>query len=86
MVLIDLSKQHARNVDLKAMQQINFTGNLEQAWNTTVFLFIEEVKDYLKTNYLRFFKRNSENTLNTFYESSFLFYLGVNTKWMSITV
>ena len=44
MILIDLSKQHARNVDLKVMQQINFTGNLEQALNTTVFLFIEEVK------------------------------------------
>ena len=45
MILIDLSKQLTRKVDLKAMQQINFTGNLEKAWNTTVFFFIEEVKE-----------------------------------------
>ena len=30
MIAIDLSKQQALDTDPKAMQQINFTGNLEQ--------------------------------------------------------
>ena len=30
MIAIDLSKQQALNADLETIQQINFTGNLEQ--------------------------------------------------------
>ena len=30
MIAIDLSKQQALDADLEAIQQINFTGNLEQ--------------------------------------------------------
>ena len=39
----DLSKQQRLNADLKAMQQINFTKNLE---NQLIFLFIiKEAKE-----------------------------------------
>ena len=42
-VAIDLSKQQELEVDPKAIQQTNFTGNLEV--NATIFLIIEEVKE-----------------------------------------
>ena len=45
MIAIDLSKQQAFDADPKAIQQINFTENLDQARNTTMFLIIEEVKE-----------------------------------------
>ena len=34
---IDLSKQQALDADPKAIQQINFTENLDQAGNKTMF-------------------------------------------------
>ena len=43
MMAIDLSKQLALDADPKAIQQINFTGNLEQ--QETIFFIIEEAKE-----------------------------------------
>ena len=37
LIAIDLRKQQALDADRKGMQQINFTGNLEQFGNTKVF-------------------------------------------------
>ena len=45
LIAIDLSKQQALNADPKAIQQTNFTGNLERAGNTTMFFIMEEVKE-----------------------------------------
>ena len=45
MIAIDLSKQQALNGDPTAIQQINFTANLDRAGNTTMFFIIEEVKE-----------------------------------------
>ena len=47
MMAIDLSKQQALDADPKAIQQINFTGNLvrEGDANTTMFCIIEEAKE-----------------------------------------
>ena len=45
MTAIDLSKQQALDADTKAIQQINFTGNLDRAGKTTMFFIIEEVKE-----------------------------------------
>ena len=36
MIAVDLCKQQALDVDPKAIQQINFTGNLERAGNTRI--------------------------------------------------
>ena len=44
MIAIDLSKQQALDVYPEAIQQINFTGNLEQKGNTPMFFIIEEVQ------------------------------------------
>ena len=45
MIAIDLRKKQAQDTDSKAIQQINFTGNLDQDGNTTMFAIIEEVKE-----------------------------------------
>ena len=42
MIAIDLSKQQELDSDPKAIQQINFTGNLEQ--QATTYFIIEEAK------------------------------------------
>ena len=41
----DLSRQQALKANLKAILQINFTGNLYRAGNTTVFFITEKVKE-----------------------------------------
>ena len=45
MIAIDLSKQQALDADPRAIQQINFTANLDRAENTTMFFVIEEAKE-----------------------------------------
>ena len=45
MIAIDLSKQQALNADPRAIQQINFTANLDRAGNTTIFFIAEEAKE-----------------------------------------
>ena len=47
MIAIDISKQQALGADSKAIQQINFTGNLERDRNanTIIFFIIEEAKE-----------------------------------------
>ena len=45
MIAIDLSKQQALDADPRAIQQINFTANLDRDGNTTTFFIIEEAKE-----------------------------------------
>ena len=45
MIAIDLSKQHALDADPKAIQQINFTANLDRAGNTRFYFILEEAKE-----------------------------------------
>ena len=45
MITIDLSKQQEFDADPKALQQINFTGNLDRLGNTAMFFIIEEAKE-----------------------------------------
>ena len=42
MIAVDLSKQQALDADPRAIQQINFTANLDRARNTRVFFILEE--------------------------------------------
>ena len=44
MFAIDLSKQQPLDADPRAIQQINFTANLDKAGNTTMFFIIEDAK------------------------------------------
>ena len=45
MIAVDLSKQQALDADPRAIQQINFTGNLDRAGNTRVYFILEETKE-----------------------------------------
>ena len=45
MIAIDLSKQQALDADPKAIQQINFTANLDRDRNTRLYLILEEAKE-----------------------------------------
>ena len=45
MIAVDLSKQQALDVDPRAIQQINFTANLDRSRNTRVYFILEEAKD-----------------------------------------
>ena len=47
MIAIDLSKQQALDADPKAIQQINFTENLDRAGNTRIYFILEEAKEII---------------------------------------
>ena len=44
MIAIDLIKQQSLDSDPRAIQQINFTGNLDRDGNTRIFFILEEEK------------------------------------------
>ena len=44
-VAIDLSKEQALDDDRKAIQQINFTANLDRARNTRIYFILEEAQE-----------------------------------------
>ena len=41
---VDLSKQQALDADPRAIQQINFTANLDRTGNTRIYFILEEAK------------------------------------------
>ena len=43
--MVDLSKQQALDADPKAIQQINFTANLDRAGNTRIYFIFKEEKE-----------------------------------------
>ena len=45
MIAVDLSKQQALDADPRAIQQINFTANLDRAGNTRVYFILKEAKE-----------------------------------------
>ena len=45
MIAVDLSKQKALDTDLRAIQQINCTVNLDETGNTRIYFILEEAKE-----------------------------------------
>ena len=45
MTVIDLSKQQALDANLRAIQQIDFTANLDRARNARIYFILEEAKE-----------------------------------------
>ena len=45
MIAVDLGKQPALDTHLTAIQQINFTTNLDRAGNTSIYFILEEAKE-----------------------------------------
>ena len=52
-IAIDLRKQEALDVDPKAIQEIDFAGNLDLAGNTTMFFVLEEVKETIIKEWIK---------------------------------
>ena len=48
MIAIDLSRQQELDADPKAIQQINFTGNIDRPGKTTMLFIIEEAKEAIE--------------------------------------
>ena len=44
MIAVDLGKQQALDADPRAIQQINFTANLDRAGNTRVYFISKKQK------------------------------------------
>ena len=44
MIAVNLSKQQVLDADPKAIQQTNFTANLNIAGNTRIYFILEEAK------------------------------------------
>ena len=51
MIAIDLNKQQALDADPKAIQQINFTVNLDRAGNTSFWIFTRNCKSFVNRKY-----------------------------------
>ena len=45
MIAMDLSKQQTLDVERRAIQQTNFTENLDRAGNTRIYLILVEEKE-----------------------------------------
>ena len=45
MIAIDLGRQQVLDSDPKAIQEINFTTNLDRAGNTRFYFIVEEAKE-----------------------------------------
>ena len=45
MIVVNLGKHQALDADPKAIQEINFTANLDRAGNTRTYFILEEVKE-----------------------------------------
>ena len=58
MIAVDLSKRQALDADPKAIQQINFTANLDIAGNTRIYFILEEGKQTVTRNCKSFGKCN----------------------------
>ena len=45
LIPIDLGKQHALEADPRAVQQTNFTANLDRPGNARIYFILEEAKE-----------------------------------------
>ena len=63
MIAVDLSKQQALDADSRAIQQINFTANLDRGGNTRVYFILEEAKETILD-----FSQGSVKVLKIYYE------------------
>lgn len=75
LIAIDQSKQQTIDADLKEIQNINFTGNLEHAEYNNVQYY-----QRIQSSYRRFLTRNCQSTGNVFYEFYLIFCFGINIK------
>ena len=64
MIAVDLGKQQALDADPRAIQQINFTANLDRAGNTRIYFILQEAKETSK-----FCTKHRKNIVNVLYNN-----------------
>ena len=69
LIAVDLSKQQALDADPRAIQQINFTANLDRDGNTTMFFIIGD-----KRNCFELFVKNCKSFVNVILWNNFIEY------------
>ena len=83
MIAVDLSKQQVLDADPKAIQQINFTANLDTAGNTRIYFILKESKETV----LDFSQGTLKVLRMQFYWNIFLNDLiFINIKWHNTVV
>ena len=65
LIAIELSKQQELDADPKAIQQINFTENLDRAGQTTMFSSLKKQKK--KKKHFSFLTRKYKRIVNVFH-------------------
>ena len=50
MIAVDFSKQQVLDADPKAIQQTDFTANLDRAGNTRLYFIIKEAKETVEVS------------------------------------
>ena len=60
MIAVDLSKRQALDADPRAIQQINFTANLDRGGNTRIYFYSRRSK----RNYSKPFAGNCKSIVN----------------------
>ena len=78
MIVIYLSMQQALDTDRRAVQQINFTGNLDRAGNTRIYFILKEAKETVLD-----LERNCKTSGNAIPLSGLIF---ASIKWHKTTV
>ena len=68
-IAVDLNKQQPLDADPKAIQQINFTANLDRAGNTKFYFILEEAKETVFE-----FSQGTVKVLSMEYHKRFNFY------------
>ena len=63
MIAVDINKQQVLDADSRAIQQINFTANLDRAGNTRVDFILEEAKKTILD-----FSQETAKVLEIYYE------------------
>ena len=81
MIEVDLSKQQALDADPRAIQQINFTANLDSTGNTRVYFILEEVKETILD-----FSQGTVKVLQTYYRIYYKIIFNLNTYVLRTSV
>ena len=81
-IAIDLSKQQALDADPRAIQQINFTVNLDRVENTTIFFVIEQAKETV----FGLFTRNYKSFVNAVSLNAIYSLIFISIKWHNTIV
>ena len=79
LIAIDLNKQQKLDADPKAIQQINFTGNLNWAEVATKFFIVEETEEKVLD-----FSKGTAKVLWFFFRLISILD-NINMKWLNIT-